>query len=314
MPGAYAHITLVNVARDTNRLEDAGVPVKAIQALLEHLRFCELGAVSPDYPYLHIGLNGSKRWADLMHYEKTGEPIKRGVEAAKGLKSLDKAPVAAWLMGYAAHVVADLTIHPVVELRVGEYATNSKQHRICEMNQDAYIFRRLNLSDVGRSEHLNSGIWRCCDAPDSGRLDGSIFSVWHHMLISSYPREYASNSPDIHAWHAGFKRSVDLAEEGYRMPLFARHVAVDCGFTYPAAEDVDDTFIKNLETPDGVMDYDSVFDKAINNVLAMWAVIGKALYEDSESYRVAIGNWNLDTGKDAGGRFAYWPNEEKQYA
>jgi hypothetical protein len=314
MPGAYAHITLVNLARDINRLETADVPIRAIQAVLGHLGFCELGAVSPDYPYLHIGLNGSKRWADLMHYERTGEPIKKGIEFARSLNPLDKAPVAAWLMGYAAHVVADVTIHPVVEMRVGEYATHSQAHRICELNQDAYVFRRLNLDDVGRSEHLNSGIWRCCDAPDSGKLDRSIFSTWEQMLSMSYPDEFKTNKPDIHAWHAGFKRSVDLAEEGYRMPLFARHLAVDCGITYPAVDDIDYSYIKDLETPDGAMDYDQLFDKAIANVVAMWSVIGKALYEDDQAYRTKIGNWNLDTGKDAAGNYAYWPDKEIQHA
>jgi len=193
MPGAYAHITLVNLARDIDRIEAAGVPIPAIRAILPHLGFTELGAVSPDYPYLHIGLNGSKKWADLMHYERTGEPIKRGIEFARNLNASDKPPVAAWLMGYAAHVVTDVTIHPVVELRVGEYATNSTAHRICELNQDAYIFRRLNLDEVGRSEHLDNGIWRCCDGQASGKLDRSVFATWEYMLSEVYPNEFKQN-------------------------------------------------------------------------------------------------------------------------
>jgi len=309
MPGAYAHITLVNLARDVDRLETAGVPIPAIGALLTHLRFCELGAVSPDYPYLHLGLNGSKRWADLMHYERTGDPIKKGIDIARTLRGTDKAIVSAWLMGYAAHVAADLTIHPVVELRVGEYAANKKQHRICELNQDAYIFQRMNLSDVGRSEHLDSGIWGCCDRPGSGTLKKVVARTWQQMLSACYPAEYAENEPEIDDWHAGFRRAVDIAEEGYRMPLFARHLAVDSGLTYPAVKDVDQSFIKNLETPSGRMDYDAIFDTAITNVGAMWALVGKAIYEGDESFRTAIGNFNLDTGKDKAGKFALWPNK-----
>ena len=124
----------------------------------------------------------------------------------------------------------------------------------------------------------------------------------------------AQNKPDIHAWHAGFKRSVDLAEEGYRMPLLARHLAVDCGMTYPAVADIDHSFIKNLETPEGVMDYDQLFDKALQNVLAMWVVIGKAIFENDQEYLTKIGNWNLDTGKDENGNFAYWRNKAIEYA
>jgi len=51
-------------------------------------------------------------------------------------------------------VVADVTIHPILELKVGSYAEHKMGHRTCEMHQDAYIFQRLNLGDVGLSEHL----------------------------------------------------------------------------------------------------------------------------------------------------------------
>ena len=49
MPGAYAHITLVNEAKRPQYLEQKGVPAGAIAALLDYFKFCELGAVSPDY-------------------------------------------------------------------------------------------------------------------------------------------------------------------------------------------------------------------------------------------------------------------------
>jgi hypothetical protein len=134
------------------------------------------------------------------------------------------------------------------------------------------------------------------------------------MLSHCYPDEFANNRPEIHSWHAGFNFSVNMAGEATRMPLFARHVAVDCGITYPAVPDIDYTFIHNLETPDGFMNYDELFEKAIHNVVEMWAVIGKAIYEDDQSYRTRIGNWNLDTGKDAQDKFAYWLNTEVQHA
>jgi hypothetical protein len=311
MPGAYAHITLVNLAKETHRLETAGVPIPAIQAVLNHFGFCELGAVSPDYPYLHLGHPESKSWADLMHYKHTGEPLKRGIELARELRGADKEKVVAWLLGYAAHVVADVTIHPVVELRVGEYATNSQAHRVCELNQDAYIFQRLDLDEVGRSEHLDTGIWGCCDSPNSGTLDHAVANTWRRMLSGCHPAQYAENEPDIDAWHAGFRRAVDdAAEEGNRMPLFARHLAVKCGLTYPAIAAIDTSFVKNLETPGGRrMDYDELFDKATRNVVAMWALIGRAIFEGDMAYQTGIGNWNLDTGRNAAGMLAYWPNQ-----
>jgi hypothetical protein len=308
MPGAYAHLTIVNEARDTDRLESAGVPIPAIQAVLKYLRFCELGAVSPDYPYLDLMDGGSKRWADLMHYERTSAPIQRGIELVRALRGEERLMASAWLMGYAAHVATDVTIHPVIELLVGKYAENATAHRICELNQDAYIFRRMNLDDVGRSEHLDSGIWGCCDTPDSGVLHPTITLMWRQMLSSCYPKEYADNEPDIDAWHRGFKRVVDLAEEGRRMPLFARHLAVSSGLTYPASGHVDMKFISNLKTPHGYMHYDDLFDKAVAHVDAMWSLIGRAIFESDDSYRTQFRDYDLDTGKDAQGSYAYWPH------
>lgn len=309
MPGAYAHITVVNQARDTHRLESAGVPIPAIQAILKYLRFCELGAVSPDYPYLHLIHKEAKRWADLMHYERTGEPIKKGIELVRSLHGEEQQIAAAWLMGYAAHVVTDLTIHPVVELRVGKYAENAKAHRVCELHQDAYIFQRMSLDEVGRSEHLDSGIWGCCDSPASGKLHTAIARTWQQMLAACHPTEYADNEPDMDGWHAGFKRVVDLAEEGNRMPLFARHVAVGSGLTYPAIGDIDSSYIVDLKTPGGTMHYDDLFDKAVANVDAMWALIGEAIFEGDQGYLTRIRNWDLDTGRNTEEMFAYWPNE-----
>lgn len=95
MPGAYAHITLVNLAKEPERLKAAGVPVGAVQAILSHFRFCELGAVSPDYPYLHLRNAQSKRWADLLHAERTGKPIRLGIGLARELQCEQKAALVA---------------------------------------------------------------------------------------------------------------------------------------------------------------------------------------------------------------------------
>jgi len=45
---------------------------------LQYSKFCGLGSVSPDYPYLALGDGGAKRWADIMHYTRTGEVIHAG--------------------------------------------------------------------------------------------------------------------------------------------------------------------------------------------------------------------------------------------
>ncbi|MDE2367061.1 MAG: zinc dependent phospholipase C family protein [Betaproteobacteria bacterium] len=306
MPGAYAHLTLVNLIREPARLESRGFTSEAIVSLLDYFRFCELGAVSPDYPYLDFVHPDACHWADRMHYQKTGDMIKEGIDRTKKLDGASQQKTFAWLLGYASHVVTDVTIHPVVELKVGEYQKNKDRHRICEMHQDAYIFQRLNLGEVGLAEHLDSGIWGCCDKPDSGKLDPAIVNTWQSMLEACYSQPYQASPPLINDWHGSFRFVVDKAEEGYRLPPFARHVAVNIGLTYPAVADLDNQYLQGLATPLGVMNYDQIFDRAMSNVLAVWSSIADAVFKDGSTYLIAINNWNLDTGKDDSGTYAYW--------
>lgn len=307
MPGAYAHITLVNEVKEPSILELVeGFDPRAISSILKHFKFCELGAVSPDYPYLDVMNTGSAQWADLMHYENTGDMIKAGIQYLKKMDGEEQRKGFAWLLGYAAHVATDVTIHPVVELKVGSYADNKKTHRVCEMNQDAYIFQRLNLGEVGLSEHLNSGIWACCE-PNSNQLNSTITTLWNSMLSATYPAGFRDNIPDIHKWHSFFRRMVDkIAEEGNHLTPIARHVAVNCGLTYPAIKHLDPQYIYGLQVPNGRMDYDQIFEKAKKNVTRIWSEIAKAVFHNDESYMTSFGNWNLDTGKDGNGRYVFW--------
>lgn len=54
------------------------------------------------------------------------------------------------------------------------------------------------------------------------------------------------------------------------------------------------------------MDYDAIFDKALNNVVFVWQAIAAAVFGKDERYKTVIANWNLDTGKDEQGNFGFW--------
>lgn len=306
MPGAYAHITLVNLAREPARLDAGpGMPKPAGLALGRWLKCCELGAVSPDYPYLAVGATGAAEWADLMHYQHTGDMVKAGVETVKGLTGTVRDKAFAWLLGYAAHVITDATIHPVVELKVGPYAQNKAAHRECEMHQDAYIYQRLDVGGVGIADYLKSGIDRCCVA--DGSLDPAIADTWGAMLKRCYPQEFSDNPPDIGRWHKGYIEVLNLGGQGYRLIPIARHVAVDCGLTYPLSEEVDrDAYIDSLKTPHGQLPYDQIFEKALDHVIQGWHLIGEAVFGNSTVYQTAFWNWNLDTGRDASNKIVLW--------
>lgn len=314
MPGSYAHMTLVNLLREPARLEALpGFPDQAISAVLEYFRYTELGSVSPDYPYLAIFDNNALKWADDMHYTDTGAMIQAGVDILKGMDGEPKRKGLAWLFGYAAHVATDVTIHPIIELKVGVYAQNKRAHRECEMHQDAYIFQRLNLGEV-LSQHLENGIGRCGEQGDRHKLDQIILTLWEEMLKKVYPDQYRSNFPDIDKWHRSFIEVVDkVADAGNWLLPMSRHVAVDAGLTYPVANAIDKAayidklLVTHPPSPPQFLPYDTIFDQAVQNVAAIWGLIAAGVFSGDLRYLAQIGPWNLDTGRDTrDNKLVYW--------
>src|SRR5688500_9239356 len=124
MSGAYAHLNMVNLAKEPARLEKQGIKTEAITSVLDYFRFCEHGAGSPDYPYLDIAHPNAGHWSDWMHYQRTGVMVKAGIEIIRKLDGVPRQKALSWVLGYTRYVVADTTIHTVVELKVGEYQKN----------------------------------------------------------------------------------------------------------------------------------------------------------------------------------------------
>ena len=183
-------------------------------------------------------------------------------------------------------------------------------HRVCEMNQDAYIFQRMNLGDIVLAEHLDSGIGRCGDLEDPDQLDPDIRELWEKMLRDVYPDEFEAGPPDMNKWHRRFKFMVEeiAGADNILMPL-ARHVSAGLGLLYPEAEDVDMQYVEALETPEAPIHFDDLFDKAVGHVGTMWSWVARGVLSDDDAYLETIGNWNLDTGRDEDGQLVFWDGE-----
>lgn len=279
---------------------------QAASAIGKYAPYGDLGCVSPDYPYLAFGEGGASRWADLMHYERTGQVIQVAARRVHQMTGATRDKLFAWLAGYVVHVTGDVTIHPVVERKVGPYADNKGAHRTCEMHQDAYIFQRLNVGDIGLSEYLDSGLGRCGDRKNR-TLDEDLARLWSEALAEVHPQEYEKNPPDPRVWHSRFYGILDEFEEGTQLIPFARHVAYDQGLMYPKPDEIDHTFIDSLEVPgSNRLHYDAIFDRAIENIRTMWGHLGEAVYSGSDDALRAFGNWNLDTGRDDAGQLVFW--------
>ncbi|TWO68069.1 zinc dependent phospholipase C family protein [Caenimonas sedimenti] len=305
MPGAYAHLSVVN---DAQKLaESAGLRDDTLYHLGVNLKFVELGAVSPDYPYLALK-SGQKKWADNMHYTNTAKLMQAAVAAIPRLPQQDQGRATAWLLGFAAHIATDMTIHPVVELRVGPYQGNESEHRRCEMHQDAFIFPRvMDVGETGLSEHLASGIATCHAFDDKDALDFAVRQVWMEMLEAAYPDQGAAQDASPDAWHSGFRGVLKaMAGINHLFPI-ARHVSTKLNLTYPTEAEIDDSFISQLRTPEGPMDYEAIYERAHANVLMVWKGLDDALEQGGSDALDRLENWNLDTGRSVRtGKLVFW--------
>src|SRR3546814_6807162 len=79
MPGAFAHLTLVQSAAEARVLRRLNFPQLATNALGKYIKYTELGAVSPDLPYLAFTHPKGFEWADRMHYAKTDGLIRAAI-------------------------------------------------------------------------------------------------------------------------------------------------------------------------------------------------------------------------------------------
>lgn len=305
MPGAFAHITAVNVASSNDALTELNMRKNAKKALAQNKKYLELGCVSPDFPYLTITDSAQKKWADEMHYSNVGKLLSELILNVKAVDNehLDKA--FSWLCGFVAHVAADITIHPVVELKVGPYAENAKMHRVCEMNQDAYIWpSRMQLGGIGLADRVKENIGSCVDDHADNLIDPIIYNIWSRALSSVYPECKKECQPDIQAWYEGFQTVVDNVEESERLFPWARHVASKHGLIYPLQDEINNDYIENLNTPDGPMHYDEIFDKAIKTIQLFWEKAAASVYENQNTD--FFKNWNLDTGCCEDGQLTAW--------
>lgn len=305
MPGGYTHITMVRLLTAGNALKKMGLHKDARKALLKFSHFCQIGAISPDYPYLTIyggGKTAAEHWANSMHHKYTTSTVANilhvGIEYIKTIQGEKQLKCLAWLMGYASHVTADVTCHPVTNLLVGDYeAGNKTAHRDSEMHQDAYIFNKKFGQDVRKAEHIKNVFQLCVDI--NGNIDSDIKEIWQHMLYTTFPSIHNKYEINIDEWHQKFKLFLDgFAEElSFFLPLRHCHLTGK-GIAYPAPEKIDhQKYINQLQTPDGEKHYDQIFDYAMSNVEKVWKWISDGIFEGIDIYKEKIQIWNLDTGQ-----------------
>jgi hypothetical protein len=303
MSGGYTHVTMAQFCIEDAMHHRADLLHRdARQALGLFKKYCIVGAVAPDYPYLHVMHGASAAWADAMHKGGAVDMLRAGVAQARAIADDNvRRKCLAWLFGVASHMVTDGVVHPVVNLKVGVYELNKTAHRRCEMSQDVYIHRRLNLGAVEYNQQISANIDGASDPADRDRLDPDIAALWREMLTQTYR---GRPEPEIDGWHRGMRAMVRLGSSGNYLFPFARHVAANQGLVYP--ETPEREYIEDLRVPgDKALHFDALFDKAKAHVLEMWGWLALSL-QNQASRLDALKNWSLDDGIDEDGIMIFW--------
>lgn len=310
MPGPYAHITLLHEVMQTGRLKSNLSSLSGFgRTILDYFPYCALGAVSPDYPNLGQRESRDSQWADTMHCTNACEMISSGIRLVKDSHGASRGKLLAWLLGYCAHLAADVTIHPVVQAKVGIYAENQRQHRVCEMNQDSYVYRRMNLGEIGESDSFALTVVQCGNPADKTRLDEDIITLWERMLKEVHPGLFGTNPPDCALWHRQFVAMVGGRQDHHRLFPLAGVISASTGLAYPSFAEVDAQYIKAQEVPTRNpfrLHYDEIFDLAARNVVEIWGQVELAVCSDGKAETPEFSNWNLDNGRDECGRLVFW--------
>ena len=292
MAGCYTHMTVVSKILDKRVLKSIGLDASISKIIREWSNYALLGAVSPDLPYLGLG----KKWADRFHYEKTSQIVREGLSALYG-KSFDAVHTQkqiAWLFGYATHLVTDLYIHPVIEKKVGPYAENATEHRICEMNQDVWILKKEMFDDVGRCEIFDNTIKTCTETGAEWHIIDDAISKFWKMLIKKVYSPLKSPSPGT--WFSSFVTLMDkFAENPDKHPIITRTLLKKFHYGYPLEPNME--YVDNLHRPNGEsVNFYTVFKGAVEKAKVFWTQMAKAVStEDVSCFTLPDGD--LDTGK-----------------
>ncbi len=315
MAGTFTHWMVVEEALDKYR----SLPNRHyyFPIISQYNHFVCLGAVGPDYPYLSELLNNfikEHSWADRMHYEQTGDFIRWGIAhlPSDGTESFNAC--LAWLCGFATHLITDSVIHPVVQAIVGPYIFNAKEHRHCELTQDAYIFKEIKDLELRYADYA-SLFKMCSDPAGKDKINPDLARFWTQTLKASHPQaDKWFNRIDPDEWHKNFLSRIASASDP--IPVF-RHFAEEKDLAYKTTAEITpeerQSFIDQIKLPGnnpGGFKKDA-FDKAVDTVIETW----KRLFVDIEKRNpkatiAYIGNWNLDTGVDEDKQY-FWPESER---
>ena len=346
MAGGYTHITIAQLAIAEAQRQQDWLHHEAMQSLLRWKKFVIIGSIAPDYPYMDFADSNSTEWSNVMHSRGSLDFLRSGVRLVRSMEETDKRQKClAWLLGFAAHVVADTVVHPIVNIKVGPYEENKVRHRRCEMSQDVYIHPRLNLGlEINRQ--ISTNVNETSDGRWSSKLDKDIAEFWVSILEEVYgirqpPSPFSANifsrtfrqlmkligrqGDEVRYSHpvsgAGGKQRALLPPDpdAWHRAMRALMQTAENGdrmisFARHLTADqglvypkeADMQYVLAQETPKGTrMDFDKIVEKTIKHLIAFWIDMSLAL-QGKASPLDTMPNVSLDTGIDENNLMTYW--------
>jgi len=298
MPGGFTHLALMKkLGINRTLMSIEGMTQEIALNLQDAYNYLDLGAVSPDLPCLAPFSENSAGWGNTLHHERTVETIRSGVRLLPSLTlgSIEYRRAMAWLFGYASHVVADMISHPVVTLKVGPYESHKPQHRICELNQDTYIFQTYFKDKITNCEYLDHGVKTCTKSGEPGRkMTPFLNDFWKLVLKDVYPEKVP---PEPASWFKQFVKLIDkFAEEKHHFVSVIRGYLGDEGYAYPDEPDM--TYVTDLLSPYGQkISFDKLFSRFQEETKKVWGQIVQAIIQN-DAQLITLRNGDLDTGID----------------
>lgn len=347
MAGGYTHITAAQVAveeivqRRKNLLHR-----EAVQALTLWKKFFIIGSIAPDYPYMDIADPNSAEWSNVMHKMRDLDFLREGIRQIRLMEDAGKRQKCiAWLFGFAAHVVTDAAIHPVVNLKVGPYEQNKTRHRRCEMSQDVFIHARLNLG-VDINQQVSGNVDDTSDGRGSYKMDKDIASLWKEILAEVYGEDQPAPPAEETIWSWAIARLMQLVggrrrnvtyslpdptqnnnpltllppdpDQWHRAMRLLMQTAENGDALIPFTRHLtadqglvypaepDMQYVKSLKIPNGDrMDFDLIFDKTVEHLIQFWADMSLSL-QGKSSPLDTMPSVSLDTGIDENNKMIYW--------
>lgn len=330
MAGPYVHCLVSEAA--LKLLDDTLYNRYAPIASEKYRPYVYLGSVSPDYPnpdhkmggvdpipYIDPATGSKYYWGDVLHKIDSGTFVKNGVkllrdEADKRSDSFYMRT--AWLMGYYSHVITDLVVHAAVYNIVGKYEDNPGDHMLCEMTEDVLLYKDIKGGELVDDKFLK--ILSKCQSTSAFTLDPmeprhyilstTIKSFWDKLLLTTYPKYYQDENPDINGWHREYAFLMKAAKS-----FVARGLAP--GMAYKRSGKVlkrdSNPYYTDMKIPGDTNTgnyMNAVFKKSEDEVRKGWKALLSAIDDPAalRSFTASVVNADLDTGTADGVHYVMW--------